>query len=606
MKSSELITAVFLFLFAVVAVAQEANPAAMAVVAPGPSLEADSAEGRLSDDAVAMRTAESILDTFRIPRVRVTRPADLHGFGVALLAGGFTNAHLSSEWISALYRYVEEGGVLLAPSPVGSNLHTLFGVSSVEARRDRYRMNFQGDDPILSYIDHPREARISLGNGEQRFYEEVIWSRGYEADTATVLGRFDDGSAGLTRNYFGRGVAYLFGLAWEESVRLPRIGNDWEAQRDFVNAFEPSVDTVLLMVRAFYGSYAVPGVAIHPVPGAAPTALILSHDVDAQTAFVDSLKFAALEEEYGVTGTYFQNTKTFTDWMDIDYYNVPQNREAIRALAAAGHDIGSHTVAHDPQLADRPIGSADTSIADYHPAEEVTLYGEARVSRQLLERDVPGLRVRAFRAGNLAFHNRLIGVLEESGYLYDSSFSANDVLTTFPYFALRERNPRSRESQIIEIPLTLDDSLGFLTSETVAEAAERWITVFDANAANDSITVLLNHPSDTREADHKLRAQRALMDRAREVGAWMGNLTEFGDFWRTRARAEVSLALQDGIYTVTLRGVSGRDAAGLAVELYNVPADAEVHVGDGSGRALAFSERAGNGAVPSRILVLEE
>lgn len=589
-----------LFLIGGPAWSQTGNDAAMALLAPAPVVDAR------SDLAVAVRTTESMLDTFRIPRVRVTAPEDLRGFSTALIAGGFSNATLTPAWVDALYRYVEEGGILLAPSPVGSKLHTLFGVSAAEARRDRYRLRFTADDPILSYVDHPREREISLGNGEEQFYRQVIWSRGYEAASAAVLGRFDDGSAALTRNYFGRGISYLFGLAWEESVLLPRLGNDWEAQRDFVNAVEPSADVVLLMLRALYGSYAVPGAAIHPIPGGAPTALILSHDVDAQTSFLDSLKFAALEEEFGVTGTFFQNTKTFTNWMDIDYYNVPENRQAIRELFARGHEIGSHTVAHDPKLDERRVGSPDASLANYRPAREVTLSGEVRVSKQLLERDVPGLRVRSFRAGNLSFHSRLIGVLEDAGYRYDSSFSANDVLTTFPYFALRERSPRSPVSQVIEIPLTLDDSLGFLTPQTVGEAAARWISVFEANAANDSITVLLNHPSDTREEDHKLQAQRALMERAREMGAWMGSLTGFGDFWRARAAARVRLAQQNGRYVVTLLGVPDPAQSELALELYNLPEDAVLQLRDGEGRELAYREVARSGSVPARIILVGE
>jgi hypothetical protein len=65
--------------------------------------------------------------------------------------------------------------------------------------------------------------------------------------------------------------------------------------------------------------------------------------------------------------------------------------------------------------------------------------------------------------------------------------------------------------------MTLDDSLGFQTPETVDAAAETWIKVFEHNAANRSITVLLNHPSDTRNQDHKLRAQERLMSRAAEA-----------------------------------------------------------------------------------------
>jgi len=36
-------------------------------------------------------------------------------------------------------------------------------------------------------------------------------------------------------------------------------------------------------------------------------------------------------------------------------------------------------------------------------------------------------------------------VLDEAGYMYDSTFSANDVLTAFPFRALKLRKPTPEE-----------------------------------------------------------------------------------------------------------------------------------------------------------------
>jgi peptidoglycan/xylan/chitin deacetylase (PgdA/CDA1 family) len=537
--------------------------------------------------ALSVRTLKGILETFMIPYALVTEPEELRGFQLVYLSGGFYNSVLEEGWGNALFRFVEEGGVLVAPSGIGSTLYSLFGVADGESIKTRYRLRFVEDDPVLSYVDHPKEREISLGNGPGHFYDEVIWTHGYTVAEGEVLARFDDGSAGLVRNYFGRGMAYLLGVSWVESVMLPRVGHDFEAKRQFVNSVEPSADVILLLVKAAYEAYSSPAVYLHTIPRGAPTALILSHDVDAQTSFVDSLKFADLADAYGASATFFQNTKYFVNWKDIDYYNIPENLEAIRELRRRGFDIGSHTVAHYTQLDTAPIGDPETTFADYDPVDGVTLFGEVLVSKELLDRDIPNQETVSFRAGDLAFHDGLIGVLEDSGYLYDSTFSANDVLQSFPFFAARRRVPFAELSNVIEIPMTLDDSLGFLTPETVDDAAARWIEVFEHNAANESITVLLNHPSDTRNQDHKLRAQEQVMRRAEEMGAWMGDVTSFGEFWRSRNRS--TLGVSAGSPYVIRLGLPAADLhRDLAVVVGNLTEGRVIELFDAEGRKLSY------------------
>jgi hypothetical protein len=82
--------------------------------------------------------------------------------------------------------------------------------------------------------------------------------------------------------------------------------------------------------------------------------------------------------------------------------------------------------------------------------------------------------------------------------------------------------------------VTLDDSLGFLTSDTIDKAVDLWLEVIHANKNNEAITVLLIHPSDTRDKTFKLEAQESVMQKITEMGGWMGDLTTFGDFWRDR------------------------------------------------------------------------
>ncbi len=231
----------------------------------------------------------------------------------------------------------------------------------------------------------------------------------------------------------------------------------------------------------------------------------------------------------------FENTKYFTDYLDIDYYNIKENVDAIRKLKEMGWDIGSHTVSHYKKLSRADMGEKDVTFETYNPLERKTLRGEVAVSKEILDRDIPDQNTVSFRAGDLEYHSSLIKVLEEYGYLYDSTFSSNDILTAFPYFAFRERIPGSPETDIIEIPVTLDDALGYLTPDTVDKAVAVWKKVVKLNSDNSAVTVLLIHPSDTRDSNHKLIAQEKLMKYVAERNGWMGNLTEFGVFWRNRS-----------------------------------------------------------------------
>jgi peptidoglycan/xylan/chitin deacetylase (PgdA/CDA1 family) len=451
-------------------------------------------------------------------------------------AGGIlTNVTVSTEMANALYDYVELGGVLVAAGEIGNRVYPLLGIGGHEPSTRRYRLHFSGRDDSFRYLDHPHEKTISLGNGEDHFYDDVIWSHAFKlAEGSMPLARFDDGSIGFVKNRYGRGHTYLIGLSYAESVLLPQVGDDFEAQRQYVNSIEPSADVIMLILKAIYESVYRPAVYLSTAPYAKSTALILSHDVDAQTSFVDSLKFAALEKRYGVTSTFFMNTKYFTDWMDIDYYNIEENRDAIRELHRRGWEVGSHTVSHYKQFSQVAEGDPGVTFRTYDPLKEVTVQGEVRVSKELLERDVPGLEILSFRAGDLEFPHMLIRVLEESGYQYDSTYSANDVLTGFPYMAIGERHLGSPESKVVELPVTLDDSLGYLTPDTVARAAQSWLEVAKAHRDNEAITVLLVHPSDTRTQTHKLEAQERLMEGVRAMDGWMGDVGTYGRFWQDR------------------------------------------------------------------------
>ncbi|MGC9312985.1 MAG: polysaccharide deacetylase family protein [Sediminispirochaetaceae bacterium] len=554
-------------------------------------------EGREEAAAIAGFALRRIPEIQGIPYTVIDAPDELLEYPLVIAAEAPSNRDLDPEWREALYRYVEEGGILFLPGRSGSELFPLLGVRSISSNKIRSRVEFTGRDPAFAYIDHPNERRISIGNGEKEVYREFIWSHGAEADTmGEVLARFDDGSAAMVRSYYGRGIAYYFGLSFAESVLLPQTGGDYEAQRRFVNTFEPSADVIMLLVKSLYEEFVPRAVYVSPIPEARPTALLLSHDVDAQTSFLDSLKFAALAEEFGAHSTFFINTKYYKNWMDIAYYTVPEKLQAVRRISQRGHELGSHTVAHALEFDEAPPGSPRVSFDTYRPQERITINGEVRVSKELLDRDVRGQNTVSFRAGYLAFPPELISILEAAGYKYDSSFSANDVLTTFPYFALPQRQPGEIESSIVEIPVTFDEAVGYLTSGNRAVAVKQWKEVVTAHAANETISVLLVHPSDTRDRTYKLDAQRELMEHARGLDAWMGGIGEFGDFWRARHELRITdVRLRGRSLEIQLSQAAEEIHRWAGLVLPGAERYEEVRVMDASGAEITYRERTESG-----------
>jgi len=72
--------------------------------------------------------------------------------------------------------------------------------------------------------------------------------------------------------------------------------------------------------------------------------------------------------------------------------------------------------------------------------------GETEVSKLLLEQDF-GTMCRSFRAGFLDFNPKLINALDTLGYAFNSTFSANDVLTDFPYLSVKKMLTQHQEQK---------------------------------------------------------------------------------------------------------------------------------------------------------------
>jgi hypothetical protein len=196
-----------------------------------------------------------------------------------------------------------------------------------------------------------------------------------------------------------------------------------------------------------------------------------------------------------------------------------------------GFEVGSHSVSHSKAFDTFLLGTTEVDQQSYQ-TDHPTIFGEVKVSKQLLDRDLHQQTI-LFRAGELSFPNDLLRALEDSGYLFDSSVSAQNVLTNFPYVGFRRRAVGSEHSRIVQVPVVLDDSQGFLTAKTQEKLLQTWIEVVRANAENGALSCLLVHPTDVT---YKLSTERRLIEAIRGDDAWIGDVGTLSRFWQARAR----------------------------------------------------------------------
>jgi hypothetical protein len=427
--------------------------------------------------------------------------------------------------------FVRQGGVVFAQNVFWGGLRDVFGFQEVKPSQERYHLVFAGNDPVMKYLNRPQERETRLGSDR---YPHIFWSNGYVTSKgATTLARFDDGSTALLTNKVGQGRVYLLGLSLRDVVLRSQDNRDFEAERHYANAFEPGADVWLLILRAWYETYASGWVRMTTMPDGRKSFVLLSHDVDWENSFVPGVEFARIEKANQAASTFFVQTKYVDDANSRAFLFEP-NLGILRRLKSGGSTIGSHSVIHSRGFDKFELGSGRETYANYDPrglgfdtASGATVFGEVRVSKSLLDGEISDQDTLFFRAGYLRVPASLPETLERSGYQFDSSFTADDVLSNFPY-ALPRGLGFDEDSAIYEFPVTIEDeeSPGF--AERVPQAFE----VIRANAENEAVNVLLIH---SNESEQKAPAEEELL-RQLPLDIGKGDMLSFAKFWRARDR----------------------------------------------------------------------
>jgi hypothetical protein len=457
-------------------------------------------------------------------------------YPVIITGSRLENDKLSSQQQSVLQNYISGGGVFITSSMRDSSFFTACGISGYISEDTLYSVEWDiSSDPFLfEQINDSLEKTVSLGDSANG---PTFFTRGYILNTALSYGNYENGISALAVNQFGNGTVYTFGPDLRDIYIRNLLDYDVNAHRTYSNGFEPGSDVFMFIIRNIIRKHIPNSVYSYPVPGNYKSVVMLTHDIDSESALDTMLLFADFETQRNIIGQYNITTRYFNDgWMTSFYVGSVAE---IQSLVSFGHVVSSHSVGHFPDFAEEsifPFGQSGNDPTNYQPyytggiTTGGSVMGELEVSKELLEDDHQ-LKIRSFRAGHLAFHDSLITGLDSMHYEFNSTHSANNILTGFPFYNFYTRSFSSAESPVLEIPMTISDVFNSdpINSANYMQKVALWIQSTKKYSENNAPVNLLIHPNRM----YKLTAETAYLD-SLENDIKIINMETYGEFWRKR------------------------------------------------------------------------
>lgn len=523
-------TTVFIVLFSISTIAAQGSIPGVAIL--------DLSERNDETNDARLFSVEHTCKVVGVPFIITQDPAIADNYKMVFCTSALREQTFSEEEEGDLIDYVNNGGLLLAPRVEDEDLFELFGVDGYTPSNARYTMTWDNTNPVndkvLRWINEPEEQTISLGRDT---YDAIYKTLGYSPTTATALAHFVDGTAAAVWNNYGDGKAVTIGISIKEIVLRNQINRDYEAQRISSNGFEPTSDAFFLFVRGLYTDKVPYTVWKHTSPGNSAATVMVTHDIDSSTGMDTLRNFVDYQKNNNIEATYNVTVRYFDDELMSPFYLDQQN--TMEYIKNNGQSFGSHSVGHFFDFADEdvfPIGEPGNTQSDYNPYNDGditvggTVYGECGVSKNVLEEDI-NVAIRTFRAGHLAYPKYLVDVLEDLGYEYNTTHSAADVLTNFPYQNKKGRSFSGARSSVYELPVTISDVFHSdpISITNYLDKANIWLDVTLKNRANGAPSVLLIHPN----RGYKLAGMAYYLE-ALPNDIYIEEIGRFGDYWKAR------------------------------------------------------------------------
>jgi len=443
---------------------------------------------------------------------------------------------LSEKERKMLYNFVSNGGMLIGNEVLSTrygSLKALFGYRSYQPSKEHKKLLMRRT-PYSLYLQQEEEQNYRLSGIQRGPYTNSI-----DIGTAEVLATYEDGAAAITLNHYGEGEALLLGVSLFDLRYRNLFGKDYNANKLYANGYEPLSDMIVFLLQSIYTKRVGSTMMLNTAKGANRATVVITHDVDFEYSVKNIETFMALERQQSIKTTYTIQTKYIKDYKDNPFFK----KDTIPYILTAqeeGFEIASHTVLHTENFFTLPMGDCQEhypayrpfSMSEFEDSGHPTLCGELKVSKELLLGS--GIKeVVSFRSGHLYYNPKLPQVMEKLGYRFSSCFSAEDVLTYFPYRYVYDYKRLSHESKIWELPLTYEDEAFPPLYFRVDDALQ----LFKKLYRHGGVFTLLTHPDLTylRLKNLDIDFQKAFVD-ALPDDVWIDTMKAVGTFWDQRDR----------------------------------------------------------------------
>lgn len=444
---------------------------------------------------------------------------------------------VSSEDLQRLARYPQEGGVLIATNVLGGGLQSIFGFESVVESKSKSHITFAADYPLTRGLPQTPDRTIKIGSTET--IETNPGSNAYLNPVIPALAIYEDGTAAITARFYESGAAFALGVDMGQLLLKGHNFSEVDIAETYVNSYQPTLDTLLILIREMYKYGEPDAVTLGTVPDGKSLSVMITHDVDYKHSLKNAVDYARMENTHGIRTTYFIQTKYIHDYNDVSFFD-DEGLNYIKQVNALGMEIASHSVSHSLQFHTFEMGDGHENYPDYRPrvaSPKATyggsLMGELRVSKFILENFIEDTDVTSFRPGYLRVPRRLPEALYWSGYKYSSNVTANKSLTHLP-FQLMAGRAYETEIDIFEFPITIDDETLPRMDLRLDEAKK----IADQLAQYGGTFVTLSHPD---ILEHKFEFAEGFIEHVKPY-AWFGSLSDFGAWWAARNAAHVKIS----------------------------------------------------------------
>ena len=426
--------------------------------------------------------------------------------------------------------FLRNSGVIIGINVLGGITEDFGFTEAIPSRKNFKAVLNDTNSDVLKEFTDPKERVISLG--DKSTFKEIIGTYSFTKPALIPLLSYENREACMTQYYFkGGGKAFALGIDLGEFILRSENERGFNAQRTYVNDYEPTLDVLIRIIRNIYTQNATDAVLLNTVPGNKSITVCITHDIDFTRSIKNAVDYAKMEKEKNIPATYFIQTKYIRDWNDDIFFNK-KGVEYLNTIASLGMEIASHSVAHSHAYSKFPAGDGNEQYPGYRPfvkgrdeASGGTVLGELRVSKFLLESCVKNTQVVSFRPGHLSYPFSLPQSLLATGYQYSSGITANNALTHLPY-QLQYNRSTTEELDAFEFPVTIEDEekprmdLRIKNALSLAKKLSRYGGLMNVLIHTDTIA-------------YKFDFEKQLIDSLNKTANFM-TIKDFGNWWKTR------------------------------------------------------------------------